>query len=154
MPLPQPVVAAINEPRPSPQRREALILYWRKKHDALIGRAPWQPDGETDTETEQSKPKPHRWQYQTANGAWVGEAVRHDHRIMLSADSFFGADFARCIYKGSDHQMPSFNFGLPAQVNDWWWNYGYSEAVRRVLCNSVVLIPTVHSTSTAPSSPR
>ena len=28
--------------------------------------------------------------------------------------------------------MPSFNFGLPAQVNDWWWNYGYSEAVRRV----------------------
>ena len=28
--------------------------------------------------------------------------------------------------------MPSFNLGLPAQVNDWWYSYGFSEAVRRV----------------------
>ena len=26
--------------------------------------------------------------------------------------------------------MPSFNLG-PPQVDDWWWNFGYAEALRR-----------------------
>ncbi len=40
-----------------------------------------------------SSTPPHRWRCQTSNGVWVGESVRYEHRIMLTANSFHGADF-------------------------------------------------------------
>ena len=46
-----------------------------------------------DVLLEQSKPRPHRWRHATTNGVWVGDVVKYENRLLVSASSFHGSDF-------------------------------------------------------------